>query len=169
MDELINLAKRGDKEAFTKLVLENKRELYGIAKAKLHSESDIEDAMQECVIKAYTKMKSLKDNSKFKYWIFKILINECNRIYRQKKFQEVSIESLENSASGSENSHVKEFDEIMELLNDSEKLLVMLFYGSGYSTKEISKIINTNENTIKTKLRRIREKLKIRLDERKEG
>ena len=169
MEELINLAKTGNKEAFTNLILENKRELYNIARAKLHSENDIEDAVQETVIKAYIKLKSLKDNSKFKYWLFKILINECNKIYRQRKVQEISIDSLEETIANSESNYDKEFKEIMGLLNDEEKILITLFYSNGYKLKEIYQILRKNENTVKTKLRRIKEKLKVKLENRKEG
>ena len=169
MEELINLAKTGNREAFTNLILENKRELYNIARAKLHSENDIEDAMQETCIKAYMKIKSLKDNSKFKYWFLKILVNECNKIYRQRKVQEVSIDNLNENIPSDRTNNDREYKEIMSLLNDDEKILITLFYISGYTTKEISKILNKNENTVKTKLRRIREKLKIKLDDGKEG
>ena len=168
MDDLIIRAKSGDKEAFTKLVLESKKELYKVARAKLSNMADIEDAIQETTIKAYLKIKSLKDNSKFKFWLFKILINECNKIYRKRKVQEVSIESIENSIS-SENASEKEYNELLNALKDDEKILVILFYSNGYTTKEISKILNKNENTIKTKLRRIREKLKEKLKSREEG
>ena len=169
MEELINLAKSGDKDAFTTLILQNKRELYNIARSKLSSENDIEDAVQETVIKAYLKINSLKDDSKFKYWLFKILINECNKIYRQRKIQEVSIENLGDTFTNDMNDYEKVYKEIMNLLNDDEKILITLFYSSGYTTKEISKFLKKNENTVKTKLRRIREKLKVKLDDGKEG
>lgn len=169
MEELIDKAKSGDKEAFTTLILENKRELYCIAKSKLNNESDIEDAIQETVIKAYVKLKTLKDNSKFKYWIFKILINECNKVYRQRKVQEVAIDDLENNISDNADDLNKEYKEVMNLLKDDEKILITLFYSSGYTTKEISEFLHKNENTIKTKLRRIREKLRDKLNDGKEG
>lgn len=151
------------------MVLESKKELYNIARAKLHSENEIDDAVQETVIKAYIKIRTLKDNSKFRYWIFKILINECNKIYRQRKIQEVSIDNLEDNVSNVVSNYDREYKEIMSLLNDDEKILITLFYSNGYTTKEISKILNKNENTVKTKLRRIREKLKVKLDDGKEG
>ena len=47
MEELVEKAKNGDKEAFTNLILENQIKLYKIAKARLKNEADIEDVVQE--------------------------------------------------------------------------------------------------------------------------
>ena len=98
MDELIEKAKKGDKESFTKLILEIKDDLYKIARSRIYIETDIDDAVQETMIEAFKSMKKLKDNSKFKKWIIKILINKCNRIYRRKYKKDVSIDecNLEN-------------------------------------------------------------------------
>lgn len=84
MEELIIRSKAGDAQAFTELFLIIKNDLYRIGKARLSDDNEISDAIQETMITAYMKIKKLKDNSSFKSWIFKILINECNQIYRKK-------------------------------------------------------------------------------------
>ena len=85
MDELINRSKKGDEEAFTELILSIKNDLYKIAKTRLNNDYEINDAIQETIIKSYNHLRKLKDNSKFKSWIIKILINECNTIYKKKR------------------------------------------------------------------------------------
>ena len=75
MEELIIQSKQGNQEAFTQLILSIKLDLYKIAKTRLSSDYDIRDAIQETMIIAYTNLKKLKDNSKFKSWVIKILIN----------------------------------------------------------------------------------------------
>ena len=72
MEELVEKAKNGDKEAFTKLILENQIKLYKIAKARLRNEADIEDVVQETMLILYTKLSKLKDNTKFEIWLYKI-------------------------------------------------------------------------------------------------
>ena len=84
MEELVLKAKSGNKDAFTQLILEIKSDLYKIAKTRLSNEEDIKDALQETMITAFKYMKTVKEPSKFKHWIIKILINQCNKIYKKK-------------------------------------------------------------------------------------
>ena len=84
MEELIIRSKNGDEKAFTKLILSIKNDLYRIGKTRLNDDNDINDAIQETMINAYKHLKKLKDNSNFKSWVIRILINECNKIYKKK-------------------------------------------------------------------------------------
>ena len=94
MDELILMAQAGDEDAFTKMILYIKDDLYKIAKTRIANETDIEDAIQETMIETYKSIKRLKDPNKFKKWVIKILINKCNRIYRRKYKTDISIEEF---------------------------------------------------------------------------
>lgn len=167
MENLIIEAKKGNEEAFTQLFLILKEELYRIAKVKLNNDYDINDAIQETMINAYKNIKKLKDNEKFKQWIFKILINECNKIYREKyKRQELVNKLTLNNFSNRSNEefHISnsniDFQNILETLEYKEKIIITLFYGSNYNCNEIAKIIHMNKNTVKSKLSRAREKIK---------
>lgn len=64
MEELIQKAKKEDKEAFTKLILEISNDLYKIAKTRITNTQDIEDAIQETMIEAFKSIKKLKDITK---------------------------------------------------------------------------------------------------------
>ena len=85
MDELVQQAKKGDKQAFTQIIISLETDLYKIAKMRLDSNDDIEEAVQETMIEAFKHMKKLKENSYFKTWIIRILINKCNFIYKKNK------------------------------------------------------------------------------------
>ena len=96
MEDLIEKAKEGDKEAFTKLIIKNQGKLYKIARTRLRNEADIEDVIQETMLILYTKLLKLKDNTKFEVWLYRILINQCNIKYRKNKVKLVSLDSIEN-------------------------------------------------------------------------
>lgn len=81
MEELIEKAQKGDKQAFTQAILLIKNNLYKIAKMRTSDEEAIKDIMQETMLDAYKYIKKLKEPSKFKAWIAKILINNCNKYY----------------------------------------------------------------------------------------
>ena len=73
------LAKRGNKEAFKRLIEENKKYLFNIAISILGNEEDAGDAIGETIIKAYESIKSLREPKFFKTWITRILINESKK------------------------------------------------------------------------------------------
>lgn len=164
MEELIEKAKQGDKEAFTKLIAQNEMKLYKIAKAKLKNEADREDAIQETMLILYTKLQKLKDNSKFDVWLYRILINQCNERYRKNKIVVVPIETIENQKEYSKETGLEDkldYERILAMFpKQEEKMILLLYYSNGYTTKQIAEILNKNENTIKTKLRRMKEKIK---------
>lgn len=167
MEELIIRSKNGDEKAFTELVLTMKNDLYRIGKTRLSDDNDISDAIQETMINAYKHLKRLKDNTNFKSWIIKILINECNKIYQKKSKKEKLLERITREETNntidysihSVNAKL-DFDLLIEKLNYKEKLIVTLYYNSKYSCKEIAEILNMNMNTVKSKLTRAKEKVK---------
>lgn len=167
MEELIKKAKAGDKKAFTELIKMIENDLYRIARTRLSDDYDIKDAIQETMINTYKHLNNLKDNTNFKSWIIKILINECNKIYRKKSRKDKLIDkvnfekSLNNGTDyiGDSISNM-DFKILIEKLDYQERLIVTLFYNSKYSCNEISEILTMNTNTVKSKLRRAKEKIK---------
>ena len=166
-EELIIKAKSGEVRAFTDLIHSIENDLYRIAKTRLDNDDDICDAIQETMINAYKHLKKLKDNYHFKSWIIKILINECNKIYKTKKRKEKLFKKItkeENIQPIDESVNLVDskinFELLVEKLPYEEKLLVTLFYYNQYSCTEISEIVGMNINTVKSKLKRSKEKVK---------
>lgn len=163
MDELIQKAKNGDKEAFTELMLLIKDEIYRIAKIRLKKDEDIYDAIQETMFLAFKSIKRLKENKYFKTWIIRILINECNKIYKKRdkilSFEEIQFEYRENI------EEKLQFYEIIEKLKYEDNLIVKLYYQERYTDKEIAEILKMKENTVRTKRTRIKKRIKSMLEE----
>lgn len=131
------------------------------------NEDDINEAVQETMIETYKEIKKLKYNQYFKTWIIKILINKCNKQYRKNKKENISYEynNLENQIKENEIQTDIDFYIIISKLEYVERIIVTLYYLERYTTKEIAKILNKNENTIKTKLSRAKKKLRRYLEE----
>lgn len=163
MYELVLKAKKGDKKAFTELILELEDNLYKIARTRLCNPKDVSDAIQETMVSAYRAIDKLKKPELFKTWIIRILINKCNDQYKNTRFIEldediISKQDLNNSRLDLEDN--LNFECIMKLLNYDERIAMTLYYLEEYTTKEIGKMLNINENTIKTRIRRAKEKIK---------
>lgn len=168
MYELVLKAKKGDKEAFTELILQLEDDLYKIARTRLNNQEDIFDAIQETMISAYKSIGKLKKAEFFKTWIIKILINKCNDLYKKIHIVEldetvIGKQDINNSINNLEDN--LNFEYIMKILNYNERITITLYYLEEYTTKEIGELLKTNENTIKTRIRRAKEKIKDNLKE----
>lgn len=169
ISKLVKKAQKGNKNAFEKLILYFHKDLYKIAKAYLIIEDDVNDAIQETIISAYENINNITHISYFKTWITRILINKCNSIYKQKhKINTISLESIsvENYISKTYelDSNIS-FYNLIDKLTSEEKTILILYYVDGYKPKEIAKILDTNDSTIRSKILRAKNKIKKDLKE----
>lgn len=153
------LAKRGNKEAFKRLIEENKKYLFNIAISILGNEEDAGDAIGETIIKAYESIKKLREPKFFKTWITRILINESKKILIS-RCKVLSIEDYkeeqENSYSDKENIDLKN---ALKKLSKGHYNVIMLFYYNDLKINEIAEILNVPEGTVKSRLSNAKNKL----------
>lgn len=164
LEKLVKRAKQGDKDAFSELILYYKDDLYKVARSRFgKQEDDLNDAVQETIIAAFSSIDKLKKVSSFKGWLMKILINKCNDIYRKRfLYENISFESneCENYLITPQISDSNlEFDSLMEVLTGEERTIILLYYEYGYNSNEISEILDIKPNTIRSKLARARKKI----------
>ncbi len=155
---LVKRAQRRDMDAFVDLMEKHKTGLYKVAKSYLSSEEDVADVMQETVLSVYEHIQELKSVSYFKTWMTRILINHCKDLLRQQKRYLVSGQLPENTQEAPESD--REFYRLVGELPEDYRAVFLLYYGEGFHTREIAQILDMNENTVKSKLRRGRDRLK---------
>lgn len=154
---LVKRAQKGDTEAFIQLIENHKISLYKTAKSYLKNEDDVADVMQDTILSAFEHMKDLKSVRYFKTWIIRILINQCNDLLRQRK-RCVLVEWAEDVRTVTPEND-RGFYELLEELPENYRTIFLLYYGEGFHTKEIAQILEMNENTVKSRLKRGRKKL----------
>ena len=167
-EELVRKAQSGDKEAFNRLIVEYQDVLYRVAKSRISNEDDICDIVQDTLISAYKAIGKLNEEKYFKTWIIKILINKCNDFYKRPGKDNISFELLEyDKVLGvEENRSNFEFEDLTQGLNIEEKTLLNLYYAEGYKEKEISKILDIKYATVRTKMKRIKDKLLFKMKDK---
>lgn len=136
---------------------------------RLSCDDDINEAVQETIIQAFKYIKRLKNPESFKSWIIKILVNNCNKIYRKIKRKnsieyaiEYNSEYNNTQPIYSEENSINNLDFFI-LINNlkyKEKISLTLYYLEDLPIKEISKILREPESTIRNRISRAIVKLK---------
>ncbi len=157
-NELIKKAKRKDKQAFSFLFEQNLTDMYKVAKAILKKDEDVEDALQETALICWQKIGQLEKNRYFKTWLIRILINECNTILRKRKMvcedEKIQERGIEDYGYLS-----VEWDLFLSVLEEKQRLAVILYYTQGYKVREIARIMETSESSVKKYLVQARNKV----------
>lgn len=143
-----------------KLIVEYRPRLYRIAVGILRNGTDAEDAVSETTCKAFANFHKLKDIEKFKSWIIKILINEAYAISnKRKRFVELAENIVDDRYDTNIVDTIVLWDAI-NALDDSFRIVAIMFYYEDMSIKEISKVLNIPVGTVNSRLNRSRQKLK---------
>ena len=137
MERLVRRAQRGDKAAFMDLIEENQLALYRAAKAILHREEDVEDAVQEAICKAFYKLSDLRQPKYFKTWLTRILINCCYDLLRQQKGL-VPLEVVPEEGQADERETSLDVQQALNDLGENDRLVLTLYYLNDISVKDIA-------------------------------
>ena len=162
MDEeyLVRQSKKGDKSAFTALIEIYQTRLYRTACGMLGSNHDAYDALQDCILKSYLAIDSLKHDYYFKYWINRILINSCNDILRRRKkviyMEDAGVEGVTRDYD------VVNLDIRMAVnkLDGKYRNLLALRYYQDLSYEDIAEILNCPVGTVKSRINYALKKLR---------
>jgi RNA polymerase sigma-70 factor (ECF subfamily) len=173
---LVRRVQAGDETAFREIVERYQSKVFSIIHGIVRRRNDVEDIAQQVFAKVFLSIGSFDFRSSLITWIYKITVNECFDYLRKRKVRKLVYESdlsedesrrVENSQpqidrqEGADASLARR-DYILKLLDrvsSEERMLLMLKEVEGYSVEELADRTGMNENTIKVKLFRARQKL----------
>ncbi len=173
---LVRRAQSGDESAFQEIVERYKSKVFSIIHGIVRQRNDVEDIAQQVFAKVYFSIRSFDFRSSLITWIYKITVNECYDYLRKRKVRRLVYESdlsedevrrVENSEPAVDrqariDTSLARRDYIMKLLaklSEEERLLMMMKEVEGHSVEELAEMTGMNENTIKVKLFRARQRL----------
>ncbi len=151
------------KEQLGQLIIASEDTLYHVAKTLLYSDADCADAIQEAIVKAFSNLHTLREDSYAKTWLIRILMNECYAIMRKEK-KLVSLEDYAQEETPQEAQDYSDLYEAISHLPKEARLSITLYYMEGYSVKEIAGLMETTESAVKNRLARARSRLKNELE-----
>ena len=171
--DLIIKIQNGDSDSFGKLFNQYKDKAVRTAYLITGNRATAEDAAQEAFVKCYFEIEKLRDPNCFRTWFYKLLVRTAWRYARNDKrnvpVQEVYEESVSASEKSSEQQYLENetanlvYEQIQKL-DQKKRTVVMLYYYSDLSTKEIAKVMGCLEGTVKSRLHFARKNLKRNLE-----
>ncbi|MBR6071068.1 MAG: sigma-70 family RNA polymerase sigma factor [Ruminococcus sp.] len=158
----VKLARKGDSEAFARLYSLVYKDLYHIALYSLRSSHDACDVVSDTVLDAFTTIGKLKDEKAFRGWIMKILSAKIKRKQREyfANTAELRDEELPEDEFSYENVELRD---AVERLDPQSRLILSMSALEGYTGDEIAQICGMNAATVRSRLSRIKERLRLEL------
>jgi RNA polymerase sigma-70 factor (ECF subfamily) len=173
---LVRRAQNGDELAFRELVEKYQSKVFSIIHGIVRQKNDVEDIAQQVFAKIYFSIKNFDFRSSPITWIYKITVNECFDYLRKKKVRKLVYESdlsedevrrVENTEPATDRAPRTDttlarrdyVTKLLERVSEEDRTLLMLKEVEGYSVEELAEMLKMNENTVKVKLFRARQKL----------
>jgi len=173
---LIQRVQAGDEIAFRDLVERYQAKVFSIIYGILRNRNDAEDIAQQVFTKIYFSISKFDFRSSLLTWIYKITVNECYDYLRKKRvrklvyesdFTEDDVRTMENTEQSAEKSRPVDTSlaqrelvvKLLDKLSEDDRSLLLLKEVEGHSVEELSEMTGMNQNTIKVKLFRARQKL----------
>jgi RNA polymerase sigma-70 factor, ECF subfamily len=164
--DLIKRSQNRDKLAFSELVEQHQQWLYAIAISHLRNFRDAEDVVQESLLNAWSKLSQLRDRTKFRHWMAKIVLNQCSNFRRSKYHTMIPITDLAEqeklyiertmvqlAQATQVSKEIKE--EVGKYLDDLPKkyrTVLYLRYVSNCSLVEISRIMRISKRKVNSRI-----------------
>lgn len=163
---LIDYIKLNKDEVFEKVVDDYSNTILRLCYLQTGNRDESEDLAQDVLLKVYKSLNKFKGESTLYTWIYRITINEClTYLKRKNKFiyeeldeKQVSDVSVEIEVLN--NFSKKELRDSLFKTPQNYRIPLYMYYFDNMKISEIAEILNVNENTIKTRLRRGKEFIK---------
>ena len=173
---LVRRVQGKDEIAFKEIVERYQSKVFSIIYGILRNHNDAEDIAQQVFAKIYFSIGNFDFRSSLLTWIYKITVNECYDYLRKKRVRKLVYESdfseedslqMENSQTAQDHKvpvdeTLEQRDLLLKLLSkisDEDRSLMLMKEVEGHSVEELAEMTGMNENTIKVKLFRTRQKL----------
>jgi len=182
-EALIEQIKKGDLDAFERLIAKYETKVYTIAYRYMGNYNDASDLAQEALIRVYRSIGGFRGESSFLTWLYRVVTNVCkDELRRRAKEKTVSMdEMIEKGKPPAVEEKNKSLEEIilcrewqaevqavLNSLSEEHRTIVIMRDIQGYSYEEIAFFLECSLGTVKSRLNRARNMLKDRLLSRKE-
>ncbi|HYJ31616.1 MAG TPA: sigma-70 family RNA polymerase sigma factor [Candidatus Binatia bacterium] len=173
---LLARCRAGDTRAFSILVERYRDRAYGLALRMVRSPSDAEEVAQDAFVRAWRSLADFRGDSSFGTWLYRIVWRRAvdrAAVLRTRMGKETALEEMPEvgrtavarESSAADTGDASEWDRITEGLSDAQRAVVTLFYYEDMALKDVARVLDMPEGTVKTHLSRARAALRARYRE----
>ncbi|HZO52873.1 MAG TPA: RNA polymerase sigma factor [Bryobacteraceae bacterium] len=172
---LIERASQGDDAAFNEIVLAYRKRIMGTISRLIGRPEDVEDVAQDVFMRLYYSLDQLRSINVFEPWLYRLTVNTCyDYLRRQRRRQESRMADLSEqqvvmadaAAAGDQRTEdvrkagIREFVQgLLGEVSEEDRLLLTLKEVEGLSLKELEQVYGVNENALKVRLYRARQRV----------
>ena len=141
--QLVTLARKGDQDAFTRLVERHQKMVYNLALGKTGSHHDAEEVTQTAFFKAWQGLPSFQGKAAFSSWLYRLTVNAAIDLLRQRKKHQ-GVLSLDDP----DLPVVPDRGPSPEELSEEHEIPLLLREIEGLSYREIAQALDLEEGTV---------------------
>ncbi len=156
--EAIEACRRGEREAFDRLVLRYQRDVYRLCYRYVNSHEDANDLAQEAFLKAWRAIGRFRGDSSFSTWLYRIAVNAClNFRARKRPLTQELPETLADPVPGAA-ARVEKDDEARRVraavsrLPERQRATLILKLYHELTHEEVAEILGSSVGTVKANL-----------------
>lgn len=173
--ELISRAREGDEAAYSQIVQAYRKRILGTIARLIGRPEDVEDVGQEVFLRLYFSMDQLRTPEVFEPWLYRLTVNAAyDYLRRQRRRREARMADLSeqqvmlaDAAAGSRRQETEQrhkrvrelVGSLLGAISQQDRILLSLKEIEGLSLKELAKIYRVNENALKVRLFRARQRV----------
>jgi len=172
---LIERARNGDDAAFNQIVLAYRKRVFGTISRLIGRPEDVEDVAQEVFLRLYYSLDQLRAAEVFEPWLYRLTVNAGYDYLRRRKrrheslmadLSEQQLIAADSAAGGKQEADRRQAAEVREFVqallsevSEEDRILLTLKEVEGLSLRELEQIYQVNENALKVRLFRARQRV----------
>ena len=154
--ELVDRARRGDREAFAVLAGDAVDRLHATARLILRDTELAQDATQDALVRAWRDLPSLRDVERFDAWLYRLVVRACADLGRRRRRWRAEIAVVPTEPfepdRASELADRDQLERGLRRLNDRQQTILILHFYVGLSPSETADALDIPIGTAKSRL-----------------
>jgi len=154
--DLVEQARRGDREAFAVLAGAAVDRLYAVARLILRDTDLAEDAAQEALVRAWRDLPSLREAQRFDAWLYRLTVRACADIGRQRRRWRAELTVVQSEPiqldRSAELADRDELEQALRRLNEAQRTILVLTYFLGFTPGDVAEALDIPVGTAKSRL-----------------
>jgi RNA polymerase sigma-70 factor (ECF subfamily) len=156
-EELVLRARGGDHAAFERLAGMSVDRLYAVAHRVLRDAAAAEDAVQECLLRAWRDLRALRDPGRWDAWLYRLLLNACRDEQRrsQRRVVTVAVPSIDQVSDQDTAEAFEARDQLdrgFRRLSVEHRMALALHFYVGLRPGEVALVLGIPQGTVTSRL-----------------